>query len=101
MGCRLRLQEGTIEEASLRVLVDTAVWSLALRRPADKLSPPQRLVVHELKQLIADGRVLMVGPVRQELLSGLKEELQFNRIRSQLRAFPDEALTTGDFEAAG
>lgn len=83
------------------VLVDTVVWSLALRRPADRLSDPQLIIVNELKQLIVDGRVLMIGPIRQELLSGIREEQQFNRIRSLLRAFPDEPLTTGDFEAAG
>lgn len=72
----------------MKILVDTAVRSLALRRPAGKLGETQQHIVNELKQLIADGRVLMVGPVRQELLSGIKEEPYFNRVRSNLRASP-------------
>lgn len=80
----------------MRVLVDTSVWSLALRRnqPAD--SPE----VTELVELIREVRSQMIGPVRQELLSGIKNQIQFQKLRNHLRAFPDLEVTTRDFETA-
>lgn len=80
----------------MRVLIDTSVWSLALRRnqPAD--SP----VVTELIELIREVRGQMIGPVRQELLSGIKNKVQFQKLRNHLRAFPDLEVTTRDYESA-
>ncbi len=45
-------------------------------------------------------RVVLVGPIRQELLSGVREGAVFNRLRERLRDFDDEPLTTEDFEVA-
>lgn len=42
----------------------------------------------------------MIGPIRQELLSRLREQSQFSRLRELLRAFPDLHLKTEDFERA-
>ena len=42
----------------MKVLVDTSVWSLALRRRAS-LDRPE---VHELRSLIDEGRVAPPGP---------------------------------------
>jgi predicted nucleic acid-binding protein len=84
----------------MRVLVDTSVWSLALRRRPGKLSQDQALVVRELKALMDDDRVVMVGPVRQEILSGIRDRAQFERLRERLSAWPDGALETADFERA-
>lgn len=82
------------------ILTDTPVWSLALRRNLADLSAPQRRSTQLLHQLIDEGRVQLVGAVRQELLSGLKEESQFRRLRDYLRDFPDAAVTTEDYEEA-
>ena len=54
----------------MKVLVDTAVWSLVLRR---KYRPENRAMAAALASLIVDGLVVMIGPIRQELLSGIKE----------------------------
>lgn len=80
----------------MMVLVDTSVWSLALRRRQTDSSSH----VQELGKLINDMRVQMIGPIRQEILSGIRSEAQFVRLREQLRAFPDLALTAADFEYA-
>lgn len=80
----------------MRVLVDTSVWSLALRRRA-RLDEP---VVEELRSLIDQGRVAMIGPIRQELLSGIRALESFERLRDHLRPFVDEQLETADFERA-
>lgn len=80
----------------MRVLVDTPVWSLALRRAR----PAPALVAQELSELVREGRTVIIGPIRQELLSGLKGNQQFQTLRDHLRAFPDLELETADFEEA-
>ena len=42
----------------------------------------------------------MVGPVRQELLSGTKLRPQFDLLREHLQSFPDHELETADYEEA-
>jgi predicted nucleic acid-binding protein len=79
----------------LNVLVDTSVWSLALRR---KAPDPRSYAV--LMQLIADGRAAVIGSIRQELLSGVRDNRSFERLRDYLRSFPDEPLLTTDYEQA-
>ena len=56
----------------MNVLVDTSVWSLALRRHAQDLSAAEVSVVGELTELIKEGRTRVIGLVRQGLLSGIK-----------------------------
>ena len=82
------------------VLVDTPVWSLALRRKPDDLSLRERQLTETLAELIREGRVELLGPVRQELLSGLREEAQFRKLREYLRAFPEHPLEAEDYEEA-
>ncbi|MGA2356314.1 MAG: PIN domain-containing protein [Terriglobales bacterium] len=82
------------------VLVDTPVWSLALRRRPENLSPPDRQLTQALAELIREGRVQLLGPIRQELLSGLREEAQFRKLRDYLRAFPENPLELADYEHA-
>jgi predicted nucleic acid-binding protein len=80
----------------VNVLVDTSVWSLALRR-ARRIDDA---VPRELADLIQEGRVIVIGPVRQELLSGIKSKPQFEQLREHLRAFPDLELESADYEDA-
>jgi predicted nucleic acid-binding protein len=80
----------------MRVLVDTSVWSLALRRG----SPQDGAEERELAELVREGRVVMAGPIRQELLSGVRGDAQFRRLREKLRAFDDLTLEHLDYEEA-
>lgn len=84
----------------MNVLVDTSVWSLALRRPSQRLRISEQAVVAELSELINEGRARMIGIVRQELLSGIKTAQQFQKLREVLASFPDEPVATPDFEYA-
>jgi predicted nucleic acid-binding protein len=84
----------------MMVLVDTPVWSLALRRRPEHLSTAERQLADSLAELIRAGRVQMLGPIRQELLSGIREEAQFRRLRDHLRAFADHSLEAADYEEA-
>jgi predicted nucleic acid-binding protein len=80
----------------VNVIVDTSVWSLALRRGVPRETPAER----ELAELIREGRVLMCGPIRQEILSGVRSLDQYKALRDRLRAFPDIALNVHDYEEA-
>jgi len=84
----------------MMVLVDTSVWSLALRRKDADLSSQDRKLVTALQELIREGRVQVVGPVRQELLSGIREPERYRKVRNQLRAFPEPTVEAGDYENA-
>ncbi|MCB1782174.1 MAG: PIN domain-containing protein [Candidatus Competibacteraceae bacterium] len=78
------------------VLVDTCVWSLALRGNA----PKEVAVAEQLSQLIDENQVRIIGPIRQELLSGYTDKNSFERLRQKIQYFPNEAITDGDYESA-
>jgi predicted nucleic acid-binding protein len=78
------------------VVVDTSVWSLALRRRRSSAAPE----VNELGALVREGRASIIGAIRQELLSGMASEEQFQTLRDYLRPFPDVELEMDDYEEA-
>ena len=85
----------------MKVLADTSVWSLSLRRKnAAKLSVEERRLTALLSEAISDGRVVMIGPIRQELLSGIKDQAQFDKLKDALQVFRDEPIDTFDYEEA-
>lgn len=78
------------------VLIDTSVWSEVFRR-RKRID----LKIHKnFSKLIDENRVILIGPVRQELLGGLKDEQQFNRLNSHLNSFPDHTIHTEEYEIA-
>ena|SRR5271165_376489 len=85
----------------MKLLADTSVWSLALRRRRTAtLSADEKRLVAVLTEAVRDGRVVMIGPMRQEILSGIKEQAQFDKLRTTLAAFRDETIDTPDNEDA-
>jgi predicted nucleic acid-binding protein len=84
----------------MNVLVDTSVWSLALRRKTENLNATEKFIVAELSELVREGRARLIGLVRQELLSGIKTTEHFEKLRLHLRSFPDESIDTSDHEEA-
>jgi len=80
----------------MKVVVDTSIWSSALRRGVQNNSA----AVQELRHLVQDHRVQMIGPVRQEILSGIRHESQFNKLKAHLENFPDLSIITEDYVAA-
>ena len=82
------------------VLVDTPVWSLSLRRKALDLSAYERLLTHTLYELIRRLQVQLLGSTRQEVLSGIREDSQFRRIRDHLGDFDNVELDARDYEEA-
>ncbi len=80
----------------MRVLPDTPIWSAAFRR-ANPATNPHR---QEMERLVHQGNLEIVGPIRQELLSGIREPSTYQLIRDRLRLFPDLEITTEDYEEA-
>lgn len=81
----------------MRVLIDTSVWSIVFRRPE---RPENAVILERVRTLIRTGLAAMMGPVRQELLSGIKDRAQFDRTRDELRGFVDIGITVDDYETA-
>ena len=80
----------------MRVIIDTSVWSLALRRN----DPEENEYVFELKELIKEVRAQLIGPVRQEILNGIKSKKQFNLLKEHLRGFEGPEIEIEDYELA-
>ncbi len=79
----------------MRVLVDTCVWSKVLRRKM-----PDKNLTGILEDLISDARVVLIGPIRQELLSGIANLSQFKKLLEALSAFEDIPLATEHYVEA-
>jgi predicted nucleic acid-binding protein len=79
----------------MKVLVDTCVWSLALRHKNPAIEIESRL-----KEIIRDGRLAIIGPIRQEVLSGISRETQFESLREHLSYFEDIPLLSQHFVKA-
>jgi len=84
----------------VKVIIDTSIWSLALRRKASRLNPTEKKIINELMELINDSRVILIGPIRQEILSGINSELQFELLKNKLRAFENLDIKIEDYETA-
>src|SRR5213076_3276592 len=81
----------------MNVLIDTCIWSAALRkRPTPETIP----VIAELKKLLYHGQGVLPGVVRMEILSGLPIRADFLRIRAELRKWDDFPIEREDFEFA-
>ena len=84
----------------MTVLVDTPVWSLALRRRQAALNAREQGLTRALEELIREGRVQIMGAIRQELLSGICGEEHFHKLRDYLRAFEEPGIEVLDYEEA-
>ena len=80
----------------MTVIVDTCVWSAFLRRNFD----PQGSIRGEVRRLIRADAIQMLGPIRQELLSGAQPQERFRQLKEYLRYYPDLPLDEEDDENA-
>ena len=80
----------------MKIIVDTCIWSQAFRRKKSASSS----VIQELEKLINDFKVQMIGPIRQEILSGIRSASQFAILKNHLQSFPDIPILTEDYETA-
>ncbi len=82
----------------MRIIVDTSVWSLAFRKK-EKTEYELKLINY-LSEIIRDLRAVMIGPIRQEILSGIPSESKFMEMQNKLSVFPDWSIRTEDYELA-
>jgi predicted nucleic acid-binding protein len=81
----------------MNIIVDTVIWSIVFRRDSQEHNTEIR---NSFQSLVIADRVVLMGAIRQEVLSGLRHQDQFDRLRGALRAFPDLPLSTDDYELA-
>jgi hypothetical protein len=73
------------------ILPDLDIWLKAFSR-----STAEPLVVHDFGRHLQDRRVVLVGWIRQGLLSRVADQRQFNRLEIALAAFPDLRVLIDD-----
>tara|TARA_B100000745_G_C20081893_1_gene369611 strand:+ start:477 stop:878 length:402 start_codon:yes stop_codon:yes gene_type:complete len=76
-----------------QILIDTCVWSLALRGKNTR----NKEIAAELSQIIDQGLVVIIGPVRQELLSGYSDKNQYLKLKQKLEYFPNQQIIDNDY----
>lgn len=80
----------------MKVLVDTAIWSFAFRSKNAAFEH----YIENLKALIADQRVVMIGAIRQEVLSGYSDLSKFEILKNQLAYFKNTPVVDDDYVQA-
>jgi len=85
----------------MKILIDTCVWSLSLRRRKEiHFNADQRRMLAEFQRAIGENRASIVGVVRQEILSGIRDKAQFLKIQQLLAPFLDEDVIPMDYVEA-
>ncbi|MEQ8471082.1 MAG: PIN domain-containing protein [Marinoscillum sp.] len=74
------------------ILTDSSVWSQILRRKSNYHTH----IISELSSLIRQNEVAIIGAIRQEVLTGIKHQSQFEKVKIGLAAFPDIPILTDD-----
>jgi predicted nucleic acid-binding protein len=82
----------------MNILVDTSIWSLSLRKI--NKNPEQIKIINQFKEIIKELRVKIIGPIRQEILSGIKDINKFENLKDKLKYFTDDEIITEDYEEA-
>ncbi|HEY8095647.1 MAG TPA: hypothetical protein VIE65_06070 [Methylobacter sp.] len=77
----------------MKVLVDTGIWSHALRSK----KPEFESRVKSLETLIADQRVLIIGAIRQKILSGYSDLNKFELLKTKLSYFENTPILDEDY----
>ncbi|MDY7039003.1 MAG: PIN domain-containing protein [Thermodesulfobacteriota bacterium] len=80
----------------MKVLVDTPIWSYALRSRKKEY----QCTIEQLESLIKDQRALIIGPIRQEILSGYSDFRKFKKLREKLSYFENSLIQNSDYESA-
>jgi hypothetical protein len=77
----------------MKVLVDTPIWFYAFGSKKIEFFDK----VTTLKNLILDQRVIMLGIIKQELLSGYSDKNKFAKLLDKLTPFGNTQLLDDDF----
>jgi predicted nucleic acid-binding protein len=80
----------------VNVIVDTCVWSQFFRRNR----PPTHPIAIEVARLVRADLIQLIGPIRQEVLSGASPSEWFQQLKEYLRFYPNLPLDEEDDETA-
>jgi predicted nucleic acid-binding protein len=84
-----------------RLVVDTSVWSMALRRLDPlRLNDKESRAREELEEHLRTGEGALIGAVRQEILGGIRPQGRFDDLRIRLMAVPHLPTVVDDYERA-
>lgn len=78
----------------MTVLLDTNVISTTLRR----VQVPR--VTSEVARIEADGLIAVIGPIRQEVLAGIGDLQQFERVQQLLDSYREIDIERHDYDHA-
>jgi len=78
----------------MKILVDTSIWSLALRGQTGVVNP----AAIALKMIIEQGEdIYLLGIILQEVLQGIRNPKDFSVLKDYLEAFPLIELSREDY----
>ncbi|MFV1983047.1 MAG: PIN domain-containing protein [Thiohalomonadales bacterium] len=80
----------------MKVIVDTPIWSYALRSKHKGYENH----IEEFVNLISDQRVLILGPITQEVLSGYSVKKKFGTLEEKLKYFENTPIIDEDYVTA-
>jgi predicted nucleic acid-binding protein len=80
----------------VKILVDTPIWSYALR----SMNNAFQAEIDTLTSLIRDQRALIIGPIRQEILSGYSDLRKYLTVKEKLSYFTNTPIFDTDYELA-
>jgi predicted nucleic acid-binding protein len=80
------------------IIVDTTIWSKAYRRK--RIPDDDQAIVKELYNILELEEEILIGPVRQELLSGISNMDMFNELKIKLDGFNHYEVQLADHDLA-
>ena len=80
----------------MKVLVDTPIWSYAL----GSQNKEYQSEINMLISLIGDQRAIIIGPIRQEILSGYSDLRKYRIIKEKLSYFENTPIIDTDYVLA-
>ena len=80
------------------IIVDTTIWSKAYRRK--KITGEDQGIVNKLCRILELEEEILIGPVRQELLSGISDKNIFDDLSKKLNGFNNYEVQLADHDLA-
>jgi predicted nucleic acid-binding protein len=77
----------------MKTLVDTSIWSYAFR--SNKLEFKSH--IDKLIELVSNNNIVIIGVIKQEILSGYSDMNRFNKLEKKMTAFENTATLDEDY----
>jgi len=77
----------------MKTLVDTSIWSYAFRSK----KPEFKSQVDKLIDIISNNNIVIIGAIKQEILSGYSNMNLFNKLEKKMTAFENTTTLDEDY----